>query len=122
MRTDVPFLPPDSSVDEAWQWALQHDAPAYLVGTRDHLRGAITHQQLDEWKFTEKAHEPIATVVTDSFVHAHADHPIDVVLERLAESGGVLPVVSRAEVHRVEEGSRDARERPAHARQITEGK
>ena len=35
-------------------------------------------------------------------MHAHPDHPIDVVLERLAESGGLLPVVSRTEASRVE--------------------
>jgi CIC family chloride channel protein len=102
MRSDVSFLPPEMSVDEAWRWAAQHDAPAYLVGTRDHLIGTITHQQLDEWRFAEKAHEPIATLVTNSLVHTHADHPIDIVLERLVESGGVLPVVSRVDVHKVE--------------------
>jgi hypothetical protein len=35
-------------------------------------------------------------------VHAHPDHPIDVVLERFAQSGGILPVVSRADARRVE--------------------
>jgi hypothetical protein len=45
---------------------------------------------------------PVAALVPDSFVHAHADHAIDVVIERLAESGGVLPIVSRTDVHRVE--------------------
>jgi hypothetical protein len=28
-------------------------------------------------------------------VHAHPDHPSETVLERLALSGGVLPIVSR---------------------------
>jgi len=35
-------------------------------------------------------------------VHAHPDHPIDAVLGRLAQSGGVLPVVSRADARRIE--------------------
>jgi hypothetical protein len=44
----------------------------------------------------------VASLVDASYVHAHPDHPIDVVLDRLAESRGVLPVVSRAEARRVE--------------------
>jgi hypothetical protein len=35
-------------------------------------------------------------------VHAHPDHPIDVVLDRLTESDGVLPIVSRTEIHLIE--------------------
>jgi CIC family chloride channel protein len=102
MRTDPDLIPPEASVADAWQWALQHEAPAYLVGSRDHLVGTVTRQQLEEWKGTATATEKISAVVNDRFVHAHADHPIDVVLERLAESGGVLPVVSRAAARRLE--------------------
>jgi CIC family chloride channel protein len=35
-------------------------------------------------------------------VHVHPDHSIDVVLERLSEAGGTLPVVSRANARHVE--------------------
>jgi hypothetical protein len=35
-------------------------------------------------------------------VHVHPDHPLDVVLERFAASGGLLPVVSRAAAQCVE--------------------
>jgi hypothetical protein len=38
----------------------------------------------------------------DTFAHVHPDHPLDLVLERFAETAGLLPVVSRASVHRVE--------------------
>ncbi len=34
--------------------------------------------------------------------HAHPDHPIDVVFERLADSDGLLPIVSREDTRRVE--------------------
>ena len=44
----------------------------------------------------------MSEVVPDTFVHAHPDHPLDVVLDRLLESGGVLPVVSRTAAMRVE--------------------
>ncbi|MGH9144343.1 MAG: chloride channel protein [Vicinamibacterales bacterium] len=102
MRTDVSFVAPDLSVDDAWQWAATHDAPAYLVGTRDNLLGSVTPAQLETWRSAGRGADPMHAVVTDGFVHAHPDHPLDIVLERLSESEGVLPVVSRAEARRVE--------------------
>jgi CIC family chloride channel protein len=102
MTSDMSFVSPEVSVADAWEWALQHEAPVYLVGTRDHFVGTVTRRQLDEWRKTETRNQRIAGVIGDRFVHAHPDHPIDVVLERLTESGGMLPIVSRAEIHRIE--------------------
>jgi CBS domain-containing protein len=102
MDEAVTFLPPDVPVGEAWRLAAAHDAPVYLVGDRDHLVGTITRRRLDELRLGEGADQPLAAVVDVDVVHAHPDHPIDEVLERLAQSEGVLPIVSRAEAHRVE--------------------
>jgi CIC family chloride channel protein len=102
MQDDVSFIAPDLSVEQAWRWAVDHDAAACLVGTRDRLEGAVTRQQLEEWRASAKGDDPVASLLDASFVHAHPDHPLDVVLERLSQSGGVLPVVSRTEARRVE--------------------
>jgi CIC family chloride channel protein len=102
MRTDAPFIAPALSVEEASQWTRDHDAPAYVVGTRDEFLGTVTREQLEAWRASGRAAEPLSAVVPDSVVHAHPDHPIDIVLERLSESGGVLPVVSRTAATRVE--------------------
>jgi hypothetical protein len=64
----------------------------------------------------------VASIVDPSFVHAHGDHPIDVVLERFAQSGGILPVVSRTDAHRVEgvitiDSMLKIAERQAHAQE-----
>ncbi len=101
MRTDVTFLDAERSVDEAWRTA-EEDAPAFLVGSRDRLMGTITRAQLEAWRAGGKGAEPLRAVMDGGFVHAHPDHPLEVVLERLAASGGVLPVVSRTEARRVE--------------------
>ena len=82
------------------RWSTSADV--YLVGTRDRLVGIVTREQLEEWHASERAGDPLASLIEPSFVHAHPDHPIDVVLDRLSESGGVLPVVSRTEARRVE--------------------
>jgi CIC family chloride channel protein len=102
MSTDVRFLPPDMSVKHAWQGVQERDDAAYLVGTRDRLLGTLTRDQLEDLQATERASDPISSVVDEAFVHAHPDHPIDIVLDRLSESGGVLPVVSRTQARRVE--------------------
>jgi CIC family chloride channel protein len=102
MSTDVRFLPPDMSVAHAWRGVQERDDAAYLVGTRDRLLGTLTRDQLEDLQATERASDPISSVVDEAFVHAHPDHPIDVVLDRLSESGGVLPVVSRTQARRVE--------------------
>ncbi len=102
MRTDVSFVAPDLSVEHAWRWAVEHDAPAYLVGTSDRLDGSVTRQQLEAWRASGRADDSIGSLVDGAFVHAHPDHPLDVVLDRLSQSGGVLPVVSRTEARRVE--------------------
>ena len=103
MRKEVTFLPSALSVEDAWRWATEHEAaPAYLIGTADRLEGLVTRQQLEQWRDTGRANEPLVSLVSESFVHAHPDHPVDVVLERLLQSGGILPVVSRTEARRVE--------------------
>jgi CIC family chloride channel protein len=102
MRPDVPLLPPDLGFDAARQWADEHDAPALLVGNGDRLLGSVTRQQLEQTTEGSAPGSLGSLVPKTPFIHAHADHPIDVVLDRLAESGGVLPVVSRADVHKLE--------------------
>jgi CIC family chloride channel protein len=103
MQTEVGFIAPELSVDDAWQQTAAQDASAYLVGTADRLLGSVTRAQLEEWRAAGRGGDPLRAVVTDDrFVHAHPDHSLDVVLERLAESDGILPVVSRTEASRVE--------------------
>lgn len=101
MHTDVPLISPDRPVEQAWRWAVEHDAPEYLVGTRDRLEGVVTREQLEEWRASASANAPIVSLIEDSFVHVHPDHPLDVVLERLSQTCGILPVVSRTEARRV---------------------
>jgi CIC family chloride channel protein len=102
MQVDVPLIPPGASVEQAWETAVEQGAPGYLIGTRDRLVGAVSHRQLGDARISGRAADPVGSIVDPSFVHAHPDQPIDVVLERFAQSEGILPVVSRADVHRLE--------------------
>jgi CBS domain-containing protein len=46
--------------------------------------------------------ETIGVLAETTFNHAHPDHPVDIVLERLADSDGVLPIISRENTRRIE--------------------
>ena len=102
MQTDVPFVPPDASIGEAFELAGAHEAPAVLMGSRDRLVGRITRERLSQAVESGRAAEPAAALVEEAPAHVHPDHPIDTVLDRLDQSGGLLPVVSRSDARRVE--------------------
>jgi CIC family chloride channel protein len=102
MRTDVELIAPDLSAQAALRWTDGRPSSAYLVGARDRLLGVVTRQELEEWSAADTRLAPLSSLVTASFVHAHPDHPLDVVLDRLEHSTGVLPVVSRTAVNRLE--------------------
>jgi CBS domain-containing protein len=75
--------------------------PAVLVGSGHELLGVVSSAQLAQAVVAGRAAEPISVLVADNPVHAHPDHPPDVVIERVAESGGVLPVVDREHARHV---------------------
>jgi tetratricopeptide (TPR) repeat protein len=88
MNANPAFFPADMSVGEAWEAIRIDERRAYLVGAPERLlgRGTVT----------------VESILDGSFAHVHPDHPLDVVLERFAESSGLLPVVNRAAARRVE--------------------
>jgi CIC family chloride channel protein len=102
MRSDVTFMSPDVTVEQGWQWAAAHPAAAYLVGAPERLTGTITRKRVEELRESGHANEPLAAHLDETFVHAHPDHTIDVVIDRLSQAGGVLPVVSRRDARHVE--------------------
>jgi CIC family chloride channel protein len=99
---DGSVLPPELTIAAAWQRVQTNEQPVYLVGTPPRLVGAVSRSDLDALHTTGKAGDPIQTITQKSFVHAHPDHQMDVVLERLEESGGLLPVVSRTDAYHLE--------------------
>jgi CIC family chloride channel protein len=102
MNADAPFVAAESSIDAAWEVMRTHDRPASLVGTPNRLVGIVTLERLARAREAGRCDETVLAVLNEEFVHVHPDHPLDVVLERLAASTGVLPVVSRAAVQCVE--------------------
>jgi CIC family chloride channel protein len=102
MRAGDPFVPGALSVQGARDLARARKADVLLVGERGRLEGLVTTTRLDVALAEGAALSPIGPMVETGFVHAHPDHPLDVVLERFAESPGLLPIVGRDEVRRLE--------------------
>jgi CBS domain-containing protein len=90
------------SVEEAWEAGRKDGRPAYLVGTPERLCGVTTLERLERAREAGRQGEAVVSTADETFPHVHPDHSLDVVLERFAESPGLLPVVSRAAANRVE--------------------
>jgi len=95
MDLDCEWVPADHTVAALWAVASRNGASAYLVGTSSHLVGVVSRERLAEAVDAGILSEPVASLVDARLVHGHADHSADIVLDRLAHSHGVLPIVSR---------------------------
>ena len=102
MVGDAAFIPAHEPVAHAWEALRASGRRAHLVGSRERLVGVVTLDRLAAAMDGGLSSEPVGSLVDEPMVHAHPDHPLDVVLARFAESPGLLPVVSRQDTQRLE--------------------
>lgn len=95
------FVPPDTAVRDLWETSGTNDASTFLVGTSARLLGVVTAAQLAGAVDAGRLADPITSLLGTDLVHAHPDHSSETVLERLAQSGAVLPILSRDDARRV---------------------
>ena len=92
---------------------LERGRGAWPVTDPDGLRGMVTEAQLEEAVQAGREEETLARLVpapsplevltSESFPHVHEDHPLDLAMQRMADSGlTVLPVVSRSNIRQLE--------------------
>jgi CIC family chloride channel protein len=96
------FMPADASIQDAAGQMLSRGDSAVLVGSPDRLLGIVTLMDAETALETHGPDAAIASLMHPAPTHVHPDHALDVVLERLQKSAGVLPVVSRAAADHVE--------------------
>jgi CIC family chloride channel protein len=101
MSPDVNFVSGDQSVQALWQLSTTDHTGAYLIGSADRLIGVLSTAALRKAIDAGHGSDAVSSIVDRSTVHAHADHPSDVVLERLAQTDGILPIVSRERANHV---------------------
>lgn len=102
MDHGLPRLDQDTALSRAWETVESTGRGAVLVMKGREVIGVVARRRIDEARANDGG-APLALLVDATpGVHAHPDQPLEVVLERLAEGGGVLPIVSRANVRRIE--------------------
>jgi CIC family chloride channel protein len=102
MTGDIPFVGGESTVHAVWNLARETGQRGYLVGSPRQMTGVVSSEQLRVAVESGRGEELVRTIANMTPVHAHPDHPIDVVLDRMVKSAGLLPIVNRADVHQVE--------------------
>ena len=88
-------------MQDIWDASRTDGAPAFLIGTPERLVGIVNAQQLAAAVESGHLSDPVGSLLDHEIVHAHPDHPSETVLERLAQTGGILPIVSRDDTQRV---------------------
>jgi CIC family chloride channel protein len=101
MGSDVSLIAPETPVQSLWDMSRTDGGQAFLIGTAQRLAGVVSAQQLASAVESGRLSDPVNVLLAPRMVHAHPDHPSDTVLERLALSGGLLPIVSRDNAQQV---------------------
>lgn len=76
---------------------------SWLIVNKQRLEGVLSLEVLKKAVEDGDSAESLAKLVNEHFPHVHVDQPLSLALERMGAVGlDVLPVVSRADVHRLE--------------------
>ena len=102
MKTKLDFVERQISIQKASEVLARNGFDCVLVGSKDHIDGLVTRESMEQAIRSAKGNESIAAIMLSPSVHVHRDHPVELVIERLKQSPGVLPVLSRSHVHRIE--------------------
>ena len=102
MQEAPPLLDPEMPAGDALQSFAEDASAAALIGNGSGLLGIVTRAQVEAQLAGGGAADPVRSLLPAAPpVHVHPDHSLDVVIDRLIESDGFLPVVSRADARRV---------------------
>lgn len=96
MSEDLRFVPAGMRISDAAELLAAAGDQARLVGEPEALQGVVGSARLREAVEAGHGADLVESLVSDPVIHAHPDHPLSVVVERLAHSDGIIPIVSRA--------------------------
>jgi CIC family chloride channel protein len=95
MSSDLRLVPPDASVRSLWEASGRASVLGYVIGSPEQVDGVISQESLAGAVAAGRLLDPVSALIDGTLIHAHPDHPSDIVLERLAAGGGFLPIVDR---------------------------
>jgi CIC family chloride channel protein len=96
MTPDVLLVLPETSVEEVRNLLNQDGNRPLIVGSKDLFAGILAPSEIEKAIKAGRGHQPISSLdVQTNCPHVYLDQPLDVVLEKLAQTSGVIPVLSR---------------------------
>jgi CIC family chloride channel protein len=103
MQSASLLLPSEITVREAWERVHSSESRAWLVTDRRGVVGVVNLSRLER-ELAEGADKKLGQLVDAlAFPHVHLDQGLDLALERMgANQIEILPVVNRADVHKLE--------------------
>jgi CBS domain-containing protein len=101
MSPDTALIPAAERIERVWTSASTDGHGACLIGDAGALTGLVTEEALAAAIEAGRSDQPVGALVETPVVHTHPDHDADIVLDRLAHAGGLLPVVSRDRADRL---------------------
>ena len=103
MRAAPESLPAEMTIEEALQKIGPSESRTWLVTDRRGVVGVVNRPTLERERAEGAAKHLEELVAGPVFPHVHADQGLDLALERMgANHIDILPVVSRADVHKLE--------------------
>ncbi|HZD50229.1 MAG TPA: chloride channel protein [Silvibacterium sp.] len=100
MTPEFTMISPNASIASAADAISKTNGKAFLVGDDGTVSGLITRDLIEKEK-TVKADAPVHDFAISEFEHVHPDHSLEVVIDRLGKSPGLLPVVSRSNAQQI---------------------
>lgn len=102
MSSRPTLVPEESSIEDATRIAIEQGESALLVGSGDRLIGIATSDSLEKALASGGPEAPVTSALVPEWAYVHADHSLELVIERLRQSCGLLPVLDRRDLRRVE--------------------
>lgn len=96
MTHDLLLVPPETSIEDVRNRLSENGSRPLMVGTKDLFAGILAPLEVEKAFKAGRGHESISSLdVKIHCPHVYPDQPLDLVLEQLAQTSGVVPVLSR---------------------------
>jgi CIC family chloride channel protein len=102
MTRDFVAIPPDSTFENAMSMVSQSGDDCFIVGNNGIFAGLITRRAIEDAAGSGLRDAAINDSIMRNPIYVYPDHLIGVAIERLGKTPGLLPVLSRGRVSRVE--------------------
>ncbi len=96
MTDNLLLVLPDAPIEHVWTQLSENGSRPFLVGSKELLVGIVPRSEIEKAVKAGRGAEPLSALdIRKSNSHVYPDQPIDLALEKLAQTSGVVPVLSR---------------------------